>query len=122
MPLTNIPVVPDEYFENEQEEIPSILNSLLGNYKLEKSNENALKSVESKIGTMASGPDADAATFNLANRLRMRVEHQGSTTECWAFSLLKAMETNVALRSGVTELPDFSERHMDYATSKTFTE
>ena len=122
MPQTNIPVVPDEYFEEEANEIPSILNSLIGSYKLE-TNENALKNVENKIGTMASaGPDSNAATFNLANRLKMRVEHQGSTTECWAFSLLKSMETNVALRSGVTELPDFSERHMDYATSKTFTD
>ena len=39
-----------------------------------------------------------------------------------SFSVLKSMETNIALESGVTELRDFSERHMDYSLIKTFTD
>lgn len=60
--------------------------------------------------------------FNLAEELDIRVENQGVTNECWAFSIIKSMETNIALESGVTELKDFSERHMDYSSIKTFTD
>ena len=65
---------------------------------------------------------ATSSRFNLAEALKMRVEHQGTTSECWAFSILKSMETNIALNSGNRALSDFSERHMDYATSKTFSD
>jgi C1A family cysteine protease len=88
--------------------VPSLLNSLLGN-------------VNADINNNVSATVSDTK-YNLADVLNMRVEHQGSTSECWAFSLIKSMETNIALTSGETELKDFSERHMDYATSKTFTD
>ena len=35
---------------------------------------------------------ATSSRFNLAEALKMRVEHQGTTSECWAFSILKSME------------------------------
>lgn len=58
--------------------------------------------------------------YNLADRLKLRVEDQGITSECWAFSVLKSTETNIALKKGIAGIPNFSERHMDYATSRTF--
>ena len=52
------------------------------------------------------------------------VKDQGETNSCWAFSSLVALETNLALRdyyNGVTpKVYDFSERHMEYATSREF--
>ena len=60
--------------------------------------------------------------FSLADDLNMRVENQESTNECWAFSVIKSMETNIALKNGDTNLRDFSERHMDYSLIKTFTD
>jgi len=85
--------------------IPSILNQLLGKVDKKLDNVSALASDE---------------RYLLSDDLNMRIEHQGETTECWAFSLLKSMETNIALKEGVSELENFSERHMDYATSRTF--
>ena len=58
--------------------------------------------------------------FSLLDYLDLRVENQGITQECWAFSVLKVLETNIALENGRRELDNFSERHMDYATSKMF--
>lgn len=48
------------------------------------------------------------------------VKNQQGTSDCWAFSALASLETNLAMVQDATKVYDFSERHMDYATSKTF--
>ena len=48
----------------------------------------------------------------------IRVKNQGSSKSCWTFSTLSVLETNLQKTKG--EYADFSERHMNYATSKTF--
>ena len=40
------------------------------------------------------------------------------TSECWAFALMSSLESNNLINRGTTE--NYSERHMDYATSKSF--
>ena len=50
----------------------------------------------------------------------LKIKSQGDTGECWAFTTLSGLETNLALLNGDTKVYDFSERHMDYYTSKTF--
>lgn len=107
MPRTYDVEIPDSILsEYELDTKPRILNQLLGN------SENPFVEVGS----------VEDSRFNLAEELNLRVEHQKSTTECWAFSLLKAVETNKALKNGLRDIEDFSERHMDYATSRTFTD
>lgn len=107
MPRTYDVDIPDSILsEYELDTMPRILNQLLGNS-------------DSPFNRLGSVNDS---RFNLAERLNLRVEHQGSTTECWAFSLLKGLETNKALKNGLTNIEDFSERHMDYATARTFTD
>lgn len=86
-------------------EIPSLVGSL------RKVNNANLRNVS------ASSLDSK---YNLADRLNLRVENQGNTNECWAFSVIKSMETNIAIDSGDKNLKDFSERHMDYSSIKTF--
>ena len=106
MPQTNYSEVPDSILSKYKlNAVPSLLNTLLG------SENNKLENVSAAVSD---------SRYNLADKMNMRVEHQGNTTECWAFSTIKAMETNIALLSGSSEMKDFSERHMDYATSKTF--
>ncbi|MBR3613990.1 MAG: hypothetical protein IKL55_02290 [Clostridia bacterium] len=85
---------------------PRIINQLLG---------NAINPLH-EVGKVTD------SRFNLAEELNLRVEHQQNTTECWAFSLLKSVETNKALKSGNKDIEDFSERHMDYATARNFTD
>lgn len=52
------------------------------------------------------------------------VKNQMNTNACWAFPALSSLGTNLALRNYYSNLPtkvyDFSARHMEYATSRTF--
>lgn len=75
----------------------------------------ALKDVSLKAKVGASAYDS---SYDMRNRVFMEVKDQGNTEECWAFSALESMETNLKMKYGRS--PDFSERHMDYATSNSF--
>lgn len=98
--------VPEEILDcYKTNNLPHMIKQLLGNPN------NSLEGIQETI---------ESSRFNLADKLNLRVEDQGSTTECWAFSLLKSMETNIALSKNEKEIENFSERHMDYATSRTF--
>lgn len=53
------------------------------------------------------------------------IRNQQQTNSCWAFAALSSLETNLALsnyKSGTntSKVYDFSERHMEYSSSKTF--
>lgn len=113
---------------SEEEKITTIMpnptsvdapDSILSKYEIEKPN---------LVGAITQNRDvsfynvsaASDSKFSLKDKINLRVENQGVTNECWAFSVIKSMETNIALTSGVTELKDFSERHMDYSSIKTF--
>ena len=58
--------------------------------------------------------------YNLNTDINVQVKHQGRTNECWAFSTITMLETNLALNKNVNKT--FSPRHMDYSTAKTFTD
>ncbi len=105
MPRTFDIDVPNSILNEHKRNLPNMIYQLLSKIKI-----NNFKNVLA----------VNEPRYNLADKLNIRVENQGSTSECWAFSVLKSFETNIALSNGVTEIPDFSERHMDYATSRTF--
>lgn len=53
------------------------------------------------------------------------VKNQQNTGLCWTFASLSSLETNLALsnykkRINLSKVYDFSERHMDYATTRRF--
>lgn len=53
------------------------------------------------------------------------IRNQQQTNSCWAFATLSSLETNLALANykkgiNLSKIYDFSERHMEYATSKIF--
>ena len=55
----------------------------------------------------------------------LAIRNQQQTNSCWAFAALSSLETNLALsnyRNGTntSKVYDYSERHMEYATTKTF--
>lgn len=57
--------------------------------------------------------------------LNLTIKDQQKTNSCWTFAALSSLETNLALanlRNGIntSKVYDFSERHMNYATSRKF--
>lgn len=55
----------------------------------------------------------------------LAIRNQQQTNSCWTFAALSSLETNLALsnyRNGTntSKVYDYSERHMEYATTKTF--
>ena len=54
----------------------------------------------------------------------MIIRDQKNTNSCWTFSSLAMLETNLAIKNYIDEKPvkiyDFSERHMEYSTSRLF--
>ena len=87
--------IPDSVLsEYKVDTMPRVLNQLLGN------SANPFD----KVGTI------NDVRFNLAEELNLRVENQKGTTECWAFSLLKAVETNKALKNNLRSIEDFCKK------------
>ena len=61
-----------------------------------------------------------STSFDLRKNIEIEIKDQKGTQECWAFSSNTAIETNLALREN--KKYNFSERHMVYSTSRTFTD
>lgn len=70
-------------------------------------------------------------TYNLKDVIptNLQIRNQMHTNTCWAFATLSSLETNLALydykknnTDAEAKVYDFSERHMDYSTSNSFTE
>jgi len=55
----------------------------------------------------------------ISNNLKIR--NQKRTNACWTFATLSSLETNLALQNN-SKVYDFSESHMDYSTSQSFTD
>jgi C1A family cysteine protease len=58
--------------------------------------------------------------YNLNEHINIELRNQEDTETCWAFAVVSSLETHIAMVEG--KYYDFSERHMDYATSRTFTD
>ena len=67
------------------------------------------------------GASITSSKYSLKDDMDLRVENQGKTYECWAFSTIKSLETNIAISNSKKSLDNFSERHMDYTLSQSFT-
>lgn len=56
--------------------------------------------------------------FDLRTEIEVKVKDQKTTNDCWTFAANTMLETNILLTK--KENFDFSERHLEYSTSKTF--
>ena len=70
---------------------------------------------------------SNEASFNLKSIIpeNLVIRNQMSTQSCWAFASISSLETNLALNNyktnqNTSKVYDYSERHMEYSTSRTF--
>lgn len=87
-------------------------------YDIDIKNENPLYLLK-EYGTNYG---ANEPSFFLRNVIpnNMIVKDQQNTDTCWTFTGLASLETNLAMLKGDSKVYDFSERHVDYATSLFF--
>lgn len=67
------------------------------------------------------------SSYNLKDVIpnNLIIKDQQKTSSCWAFAALSSLETNLALTNykngtNTSKVYDYSERHMEYATSRVF--
>ena len=70
--------------------------------------------------TAFAATEEDYTKFDLREHISIPVQDQKSTQYCWTFASNTVLQTNLLLTK--KETFDFSERHMEYATSKTFSD
>ena len=87
------------------------------NYELEKNENTNLIKTFNLLKNKAKS-EALNEKFDLKDKIEIEVKNQYMTNQCWAFSTLSSMETNLLITKGEKE--NFSERHMAYATSSNF--
>lgn len=79
-----------------------------------------------KLAKLLGNNASSTSSYSLQNIIpeNMIIKNQEETNSCWTFASLAALESNLALKNYKSSLSpivyDFSERHMEYATSKTF--
>ena len=118
------PLEYSEEFKNwlnltEEQKEKSIMPRMYKIYSAEKEIYNPLKMARTS-STLISNK------FNLKTYIpeNMIIKNQRETESCWTFSSLGALETNLALQDYYNNKEvknyDFSERHMEYATTRKF--
>lgn len=66
------------------------------------------------------------SNYSLKNTIptNLTIRNQMQTNSCWAFATLSSLETNLAMadykKGSTAKVYDYSERHMEYGTSKYF--
>ena len=97
----------------------SIMPRMYNVYSDDNTMYNPLKSAKLMASTISN-------KFNLKDVIpkNMVIKNQGVLGACWAFSGLASLETNLALadyhNNSTSKVYDFSERHLEYATTKKF--
>ena len=100
--------------ERKNSIMPAVSTSTLS--EVEKKDANSIWGNVKNFFARASIP----SKYSLKDYINIPVKNQGTTSECWAFSMTSVLESYLAKSGQMTVIPRYSERHMDYATSKTF--
>ena len=110
----------EEYLKLTEEEKSKITQPRVFEIKKNTTIQN------SPLGLLRMMRSSTVSQYSLKDIIpeNLAVKNQEQTNLCWAFSSLSSLETNLAIRrynSGLQAKEyDFSERHMEYATSSIF--
>lgn len=106
--------------EKEKTQLPEMFSIEIPEniYSLEENDDTNILEIFKKVKNRLGSKKSDLEEYNLLEDIDVYVKNQGITGQCWAFSILSSMETNLALTKG--KYKDFSERHIAYSTARNF--
>lgn len=110
----------EEYLELSEEQKKNVIPPRMYNIPISKARTtNPLK-----LAKMIGSTTTSQYSLKTVIPENMVVKDQKETNSCWAFAILAALESNLAIKDYKSAsnpiVYDFSERHMEYATSRTF--
>ena len=118
--------VTEEYKEwqklSDEEKSKTIMPNIIA--MKDKSNLDYLEGLANIFRLTALLGDNYETEYNLKDKIpeNLVVKNQQTTSSCWAFANLAALETSLALKdkneNKATNVYDFSERHLVYSTSR----
>lgn len=106
----------DKLSEEEKDNVIMPMATSTNIDEVDKNNANSFLFGVQNFFSKASIP----TKYSLTEDINVPVKHQGTTGECWAFSMTSVLESYLALSEQKAVIPRYSARHMDYATSETF--
>ncbi len=107
-----------------EEEKSKVIQPNMFNIKKKTNNIQYLKSINNILKTAQLLEGTALNKYNLKDDIEdnIKIRNQLDTGTCWAFSSIAALESNLALQdkknNKTTVEYDYSERHMDYATTR----
>lgn len=110
-------LLPRLYTDTVEEEVLEQYDKKTLSYNLKALTRNIS---EDWYESLVKAASYNQPSYNLNTDVKVKVKNQGRTNECWAFSTVTMLETNLALLKKTDKT--FSPRHMDYSTIKTFTD
>lgn len=106
-----------------EEERANTIEPIMFSTKYVPGNKSILEKMKTIMLRTVSAYNLESS-YNLKNDININIKNQQETNTCWAFSMASILETNIAKTTkddiGIVEEVEFSTRHMEYATSKTF--
>lgn len=107
---------------SEEEKKDRVIPEIYDTPKYEYKSKNLIRNIRTVGASISDNKFSLMSKDQLGDNIK--IKNQGTTMECWAFSALSSLETNLALKNKKNNLLqinyDFSERHMDYSNIRLF--
>lgn len=110
-----------EWLELSDEEKEKVMQPRMFNINTSQNDDNYIKGTSNIFKASMFARANLLTSYSLKNVIpkSVTIKNQGNTNTCWAFATLGMLESSLAMRNENNEVQyDYSEKHMNYATSR----
>ncbi len=113
-----------KYLELSDDEKSNVIEPLKYDIKPQQTNSNKLRTMRNPLKTFQLLKSSLQNKYSLKDKIpdNVKIRNQMDTNSCWAFAYTGVLESNLGLNDYLSSKPvttyDFSERHMNYSTTR----